>query len=132
MALFSKKPTKTDTKTEKIEKKVKSPSKKVAVSQRSSTPQKIPLTGNSVLLPRITEKATWSAERGAYVFNISPRMTKSELKNLVEHFYKVRPVKVSLVKVPSKKTLRKGIPGKTASGKKAYVFLKKGDTITFA
>lgn len=86
--------------------------------------------------PRITEKAALAAEKGTYVFNIDVRATSDDVKKAVEEQYKVKPVKVNVAKVASKNKTRRtrsGVTsGKTASGKKAYVYLKKGETIAFA
>ncbi|MBL7045064.1 MAG: 50S ribosomal protein L23 [Parcubacteria group bacterium] len=86
----------------------------------------------SVLVqPRITEKATVQTENGVYVFEVATDATKKEIGSAVKHYYNVSPVKVNIVKIPSKKvssrtTRKKGVK---AGGKKAYVFLKKGDKI---
>lgn len=80
--------------------------------------------------PRITEKATDEAEkRNAYVFNVNPSANKIEVKEAIKRLYSVTPVKVRIVSIPGKLRTRKGITGKSAEGKKAYVYLKKGETI---
>jgi large subunit ribosomal protein L23 len=81
--------------------------------------------------PRITEKATEKAETGVYVFEVATNATKKEIGSAVKHYYNVTPIKVNIVKIPSKKitsrTTRK--TGTRPGGKKAYVFLKEGDKI---
>ena len=86
-----------------------------------------------LLRPRITEKATIVAESGVYVFEVSKRATKHTIKQAVKKIYKVDAVRVNIVKIPSKKRVsgRTRIVGVKASGKKAYVYLKKGDRIEF-
>lgn len=86
-----------------------------------------------LLRPRITEKATIAAEQGVYVFEVSPRATKHSVKRAVKKIYKVNPVRVNIVKIPSKKRVseRTRIVGVKSGGKKAYVFLKKGERIEF-
>jgi large subunit ribosomal protein L23 len=84
-----------------------------------------------LIQPRITEKATMKAETGVYVFEVATNATKKEIGSAVKHYYNVTPVKVNIVKIPSKKvssrtTRKKGVK---SGGKKAYVFLKKGDKI---
>ena len=79
----------------------------------------------------MTEKATMQAENGVYVFEVAVNATKKEIGSAVKHYYNVTPIKVNIVKIPSKKvssrtTRKKGVK---AGGKKAYVFLKKGDKI---
>jgi large subunit ribosomal protein L23 len=86
--------------------------------------------------PRITEKSALSAEKNVYVFNIATKATKSDVKGAIEELYKVKPVKISTAKIPSKIVTRRkrgGVTtGKKIEGKKAYVYLKKGDVIEFA
>lgn len=87
----------------------------------------------SVLVhPRVTEKATFQSEKGIYVFNISPRATKKDVAEAVKTFYKVTPRKINITKVPSKRVNIRGKQNKygvKSGGKKAYIYVKKGDTI---
>lgn len=88
----------------------------------------------SVLIrPRITEKAAGLAEDvRAYVFDVTPESTKTQIKEAVQELYNVTAEKVRIVQVPSKNVRsRRGIKGVKSGGKKAYVFLKKGDSIEF-
>lgn len=81
--------------------------------------------------PRVTEKATVTAEHGVYVFEVDVRANKKDIAQAVVDLYNVTPEKVSTVPIPSKtvmqKTRRKR--GVKTGGKKAYVYLKKGDSI---
>ena len=82
--------------------------------------------------PRITEKASIVTEKGAYVFNVYPSATKFEIKRAVQAVYKVVPVKVNVINMPSVKAhsrVRHTQRKKRGSTRKAYVYLKKGDTI---
>ncbi len=79
--------------------------------------------------PRITEKA--SNQAGMNVFTFDVHVTKPEIASAIRAPYKVSPVKVAVVTIPSKRKMTRGRKGKTAGGKKAYVYLKKGDTIEF-
>lgn len=87
-----------------------------------------------LLSPRITEKATDLQTRGAYVFDVAPSANKREVIMAVARIYKVTPRMVRMVRVPSKKTrsMRTGREGVKSGGKKAYVYLKAGDTITIS
>jgi len=90
-------------------------------------------TLSSVLLrPRITEKATVSSEKSVYVFEIAADATKTAVAKAVKDLYKVTPVKVSTVTVPAKQTVVRGKRGTKAGYKKAYIYLKKGETIEIA
>jgi large subunit ribosomal protein L23 len=80
--------------------------------------------------PRITEKATTLSAFNVYTFDVSVDANKKLVASAVKDIYNVSPVKVRMVMIPAKRvTSRKGVQGKTTGGKKAYVYLKKGDTI---
>jgi large subunit ribosomal protein L23 len=79
--------------------------------------------------PRITEKAALGAEKGQYVFEVSDRATKTSVAKAIEVLYKVKPIKVNIVKLPAKTVFVRGKVGKKSGVKKAYVFVKKGDKI---
>lgn len=82
--------------------------------------------------PRITEKATLGTANSVYVFDVSPRANKRQIKAAVKLVYNVEPVKVHVTSIPSKnvRSMRTGVKGVKSGGKKAYVYLKKGDTIS--
>ncbi len=81
--------------------------------------------------PRITEKASFAAEKNVYTFDISKSANKSEIKKAVFALYKVHPLKVNVLPVPKKKTFSRGKAGSRGGGRKAFVYLKKGDKIEF-
>ena len=91
-------------------------------------------SGSILISPRITEKAAYLGEKGAYVFNVSKDASKKSIAAAVREIYKVSPRKVTLVAVPRKRVMTRGTNqmGQTRGGKKAYVFLKKGETIDLA
>lgn len=82
--------------------------------------------------PRITEKATASALDSVYVFDVAGNATKRDIIKAVVALYKVTPRKVAIATVPSKtvRNMRSGVRGTKGGGKKAYVYLKKGETIS--
>jgi large subunit ribosomal protein L23 len=82
--------------------------------------------------PRITEKATMHAGAGVYVFDVADRATKRSIAEAVSSVYNVRPRMVRIVTIPTKmrRNMRTGKSGTSRGGKKAYVYLKKGDIIT--
>ena len=86
---------------------------------------------NILIAPRITEKGAYLSEKGVYVFNIAVDANKHDVMAAVKKIYKVTPRKVTVVTVPRKAVATRGTNRKGATGgaKKAYVFLKKGDTI---
>ncbi|MFA6524502.1 MAG: 50S ribosomal protein L23 [Candidatus Paceibacterota bacterium] len=79
--------------------------------------------------PRITEKASFSAEQNVYTFDVSQSANKTEIKKAIFELYKVKPTKVNILMVPSKQIFSKGKKGVKSGGKKALVYLKKGDKI---
>ena len=87
--------------------------------------------GTILLSPRITEKGAYVSSAGAYVFNVAPRANKKEIADAVLSLYKVTPRKIAVVTVPRKVVKTRGTnrTGKTTGGKKAYVYLKAGETI---
>ncbi len=85
-------------------------------------------------MPRITEKAAYLAESGCYTFNVAPKATKSEVARAVKEVYNVSPRKVTFAAIARKSVRTRGTNrvGHSVGGKKAYVFLKKGDKIDLA
>lgn len=81
--------------------------------------------------PRITEKASNSFEQNVYVFNVSDSSNKTEIKKAIFALYKVNPVKVNVLPVPKKNIFSRGKKGVRGGGRKALVYLKKGDKIEF-
>lgn len=113
-------------------KKKKAPAKKTAVSKSAVVKQSVsrPIAKEDVLVrPHITEKASVSAERGVFVFEVSPRAGKHDIMTAVQATYGVTPVKVNIVRSPAKAVFAKGKSGMKSGYKKAMVYLKKGDTI---
>ena len=82
--------------------------------------------------PLITEKAVNLTSSSVYTFMVAKNATKYEVSSAVAALYKVTPVKVNIVnKKPTTTMSRaKGREVNVAGYKKAYVYLKKGDTIT--
>jgi ribosomal protein L23 len=83
---------------------------------------------------RITEKATMHQGTGVYTFNVADSVTKNDIKQTIFALYKVTPRMVRVLKVPQKvrRNARTGKLGIKSGGKKAYVYLKKGETINLS
>ena len=81
--------------------------------------------------PRLTEKSVSMGERNVYTFEVKRDANKFQVRDAVKALYNVTPVKVNIVsKRPAHRP--KGSTNRTvkvAGMKKAYVYLKKGDTI---
>lgn len=121
MALFSPK-----TKTEK-----KQPKAKAVKADAKAAPVSRDLSG-VLRAPRITEKAMRGSEQNVYVFEVARSATKFDVRDAVKQFFGVTPVKVNIVnKVPRQFKHANTRRTRTEHGlKKAYVYLKKGDTIS--
>jgi len=81
--------------------------------------------------PRITEKASMKAEHNVYAFNVAQAAGKREIAAAVKALYNVTPRKVTVMAIPKKNVMVRGKPGVKGGGKKAYVYLNKGETIEF-
>lgn len=79
--------------------------------------------------PRITEKAARAQSHNAYLFDVAPGITKSEILKAFVKQYKHKPLKVNTVTLKPKSHFRKGILSFGPKIKKAYVYLPKGKTI---
>ena len=84
-----------------------------------------------LIKPRITEKATDVGVARAYVFNVNEGANKQQIAHAINQVYKVRPVKVRVtaIKTKSIRNARTGKMGTKPGGKKAYIYLKEGDSI---
>lgn len=83
----------------------------------------------TILGPRITEKAAYATEKNVYVFNVALDANKIQIKQAIKEAYKVTPVKITTVVSKPQVVVFRGKLGKKSGFKKAYVYLKKGDTI---
>ena len=79
--------------------------------------------------PLITEKATTASEHGAVVFEVAMGAAKPQIKEAVEALFgvKVKSVNTSVLKGKAKRF--RGVKGRRADSKKAYVTLQDGATI---
>ncbi len=93
------------------------------------------LEGNKVLVrPLITEKSANLSANNVYTFLVSKQATKIDIVRTVKQLFKVTPRKVAIMNVRGKKVpfrTRRGY-GMTNTSRKAYIYLKKGDSIDFA
>lgn len=117
MALFSRKK---DSKTA-----VKTPTK---VTNTSAVKEDF---SRLIVRPRLTEKAVKQSENNVYTFEVNKDANKFLVAAAVKALYNVTPVKVNIVnKRPA--TRLKGSQNrmvKVPGSRKAYVYLKKGETI---
>ena len=89
------------------------------------------LTG-VIVKPRITEKAVGQHGNNVYTFVVRKGATKYDVADAIKALYSVTPVKVNIVnKAP--RTFTSRTRGRSVSEKglkKAYVYLKSGDSIS--
>lgn len=104
----------------------------VAKNEKSVAPINIGKSELADLLlnaPHISDKGTLLQENNQYIFRVSRRANKSEIKKAVESLYKVKVRSVNIVnQSPRPKSLR-GRSGYRSGYKKAIVSLKKGEQI---
>jgi len=82
-----------------------------------------------ILRPLVTEKNTNLMELNKYCFEVVREATKPQIKNAIEHIFKVKVVNVHTMNVRGKKRRRGRDFGYTADWKKAIVTLAEGDAI---
>ena len=78
----------------------------------------------------VTEKSSFLAEKGIYVFKVSRAADKNEIKDHIEKYFKVKvkAVRTSICRNRPKKT-RFG-KGRVQYWKKAFIRLKEGEKIS--
>ena len=110
--------------------------KKETTEKKATTAPKALATDHnldSVLIgPRLIVKAMLMSDNNVYTFLVRRDATKYQVRDAIKAFYNVTPVKVNIVnKKPSKRFKRsRGKMVRERGEKKAYVYLKKGDTIS--
>jgi large subunit ribosomal protein L23 len=100
----------------------------IAASASATSGSLISLSG-LIQRPRITEKASMLAESNAYAFEVSADATKATVATAIRELYNVEPIKVAILKIPTKQVIVQNKKGLKRGGKKAYVYLQKGQTI---
>ncbi len=110
-------------KEEKVVKTTKKPVAKKATARPSGYAYRV------LIKPIISEKATMGTSLNKYVFEISAKSNKIEVKKAIEEIYGVVPASINVLNQRGK-TVRSGRKfGRTKDIKKAVVTLKKGDSI---
>lgn len=89
---------------------------------------------NVIQRPRLTEKAANLSSSNVYTFDVVQGASKHDVVRAIESLYKVSPVKVNVVNTKGKQVALRTRRGKGTknNARKAYVYLKQGDTIDFA
>lgn len=117
---------------EKSEKKAKVEKEKRVGKEKKEEKVKARLDSAAfriLIRPVISEKATNLAAENKYVFIVSRKATKKEIKQSIKDVYGIRPESVRVINVLGKKRIYGRAQGKTANFKKAIVKLPPGKTI---
>ena len=84
---------------------------------------------DSIIYPKITEKATSLSEHNKIVFQVHKGASKNIIKKSIEKLFKVNVIKVNTINTKGKRKLVRGKMTKKPNFKKAIVTLKKGQSI---
>ena len=87
---------------------------------------------DTVIHPIITEKATSLSENNKVVFKVRDDASKKTIKKNIEKIFKVNVIKVNTITKKSKSKIIRGKIGYKKGYKKAFVTLKKGQSIDLA
>ena len=79
--------------------------------------------------PVITEKSQIAKSEGKYTFKVSPKATKTEIKDAIEKIFNVKVSAIRTINVKPKKRRVGRYTGLTTRYKKAIVSLAEGQTI---
>jgi ribosomal protein L23 len=79
--------------------------------------------------PHVTEKATSLTDKNQYIFKVSPRANKTEIKKTVRGIFGVDVVSVNIINVPEKERRLGRTKGFRKGYKKAIVRIKEGQKI---
>lgn len=108
--------------------------KEVSTDVKAVAQQAAPVVASAsvILAPRMTEKAMNVAEKNVYVFEVQKGASKGEIAQAITFQYGVTPVKVhTTTQQPRRVKSRRHNKMVTIKGlKKAYVYLREGDSIT--
>ena len=79
--------------------------------------------------PLISEKSTYVSQFNFYVFKVSTKSTKPQIKQAVEKLFDVKVLSVNTLNQNGKIKKFRNISGKRPDFKKAFVKLAEGNTI---
>ena len=81
--------------------------------------------------PVLTEKSVRLMEKRQYTFDVDPRLTKLQIKRLVEDLFQVSVEGVNTHLLPPQKRRFAGKRGMRGGSKRAVVTLRRGELIRF-
>ena len=87
---------------------------------------------DTIVSPKITEKATALSEFNKVVFKVHNGASKNSIKKSIEKIFKVNVVKINTINQRGKNKIVRGKKSQKTGYKKAIVTLKKGQSIDLA
>lgn len=133
MALFNKKSTSTEVKTDdKADKSMKDLYSAPTVKADKGSKKAINIhtrAYRTLVKPLVTEKGTLLTEMGKYLFVVENKANKIEVSKAIQDLYGVKPTKVNIILMEGKLKARGKVIGKRKDWKKAIVTLPKGKTL---
>ena len=87
---------------------------------------------DTIISPKITEKATSLSEFNKVVFKVHEGASKNAIKKNIEKIFKVNVVKINTINLKGKSKMVKNRKAYKSGYKKAIVTLKKGQSIDLA
>ncbi|TSA57972.1 50S ribosomal protein L23 [bacterium] len=118
-------------KEKKVEKK--KIEKEVVEEKKAGIKNKVVLEGASsalLLHPYLSEKSTILRDgQNKYIFEVSPRATKNEIKKLLENIYHIEVIKINVINTPAKVKRWRQKKSYFSRNKKMIVAIKEGQKI---
>jgi len=87
---------------------------------------------DTIISPRVTEKATALSEYNKVVFKVHKGASKISIKKSVEKIFKVNVIKINTINLKGKTKMVRGKKSMKSGYKKAIITLKKGQNIDLA
>ena len=84
---------------------------------------------DTIISPRVTEKATMLSEFNKIVFKVDKGASKDSIKRSIEKIFKVNVIKINTINLKGKTKIVRGKKTFKTGYKKAIVTLKKGQSI---
>ena len=87
---------------------------------------------DTIISPKITEKATSLSEFNKIVFKVNKAASKNSIKRSIEKVFKVNVIKINTINLKGKSKIVRGKKTFKSGYKKAIVTLKKGQSVDLA
>ncbi len=127
--LKRKKSSETEKKEKPVEKQKEVKKETPVVSKKPRKMVKDGLAFRILKSPHITEKTTDLIKKNQYTFKVYLNANKIEIRKAIEKLYKVKVLKVRIIKMPRKRRRLGRISGWRKGYKKAIVRIKQGQKI---